>query len=250
MRYWNKTFPQKNFWLVKCILLVFIISSVICSSASEKDSTNYSTPRNSSFLKKQIVPISLLSAGALLNIGDIKYKIQDELPNTSVHIDDYFQYVPMVEMYFADILGCEHKNSVFDQTKYLIISQLISAATVGILKYTIDLDRPYGGAYSFPSGHTARAFVSATVLYQEFKDSAPLLAWSGYAFATATGVLRVTNNEHWVPDVLFSAGLGIVTVNLVYHFEPLKNFQPFKKNKDLAFTPIVGPSSVGLYVRF
>jgi hypothetical protein len=234
----------------KYVLFGFLLFFINYVTASEKDSTNYSTPHTPSFLKKQIVPISLLSAGALLNIGDIKYKIQDKLPNTSIHIDDYFPYAPIVEMYLADVLGCEHKNSVFDQTKYLIISHVISAATVGLLKNTINSNRPYGDPHSFPSGHTAKAFVSATVLYMEFKESAPLLAWSGYAFATATGVLRVTNNAHWVPDVLFSAGLGILTVNLVYHFEPLKNFQPFKKKKDLAFTPIIGPSSVGLFVRF
>lgn len=235
---------------LRILMFLFILISPICSLASEKDSTNYSAPKNTSFIKRQIVPISLITAGALLNIGDVKYTIQENLPTTNTRIDDYLQYVPVAEMYLADILGCPSKNSVFDQSKYLVISQIVSGALVGVLKYTVSIDRPNGEPHSFPSGHTARAFVSATVLFHEFKETSPLLAWSGYVFATTTGVLRLTNNEHWLPDVLVGAGIGILATNLVYHFEPLKNWQPFKKKKDVAFTPIIGPSSAGLYVRF
>lgn len=246
----NEIACRRNLLFIKYMLLGLFLISVIGSSASEKDSTNYSAPKNTSFIKRQIVPISLITAGALLNIGDIKYTFQKNIPSTHTKADDYLQYVPVAQMYLADVLGCQAKNSVFDQTKYLVISQIVSGALVGVLKYTVSVDRPNGEEHSFPSGHTARAFVSATVLFHEFKDSSPLLAWSGYVFATTTGVLRLTNNEHWLPDVLVGAGIGILATNLVYHFEPLKNFQPFKKKKDLAFTPMISTSSLGVHVRF
>lgn len=241
---------KRNVGLVKYMLFGLFILSVICSSAAEEDSTNYRTPRNTSFIKRQIVPISLITAGALLNIGDFKYTIQESFPTTSTNIDDYLQYVPITQMYLADALGYESKNTAFDQTKYLLISQIISGAMVGVLKYTVPIDRPDAEPHSFPSGHTTRAFVSATVLFHEFKNTSPLLAWSGYVFATATGVLRVSNDEHWLPDVMVGAGIGILAANLVYHFEPLKNWQPFKKKNEMVFTPMISPSSLGVHVRF
>tara|TARA_R110002050_G_scaffold300803_1_gene472975 strand:- start:16337 stop:16972 length:636 start_codon:yes stop_codon:yes gene_type:complete len=205
----------------------------------------------STFLKQQILPVSIITVGALLNIGDIKYTIQEKIPNTNTSIDDILEYTPMAQMYLYDAFGFKPKNTVWDQTKYLALAQLISAPTVQLLKGITKVPRPEGSDnFSFPSGHTANAFTGATVLYHEFKDTEPLLAWSGYLVATATGAFRLTNNAHWLPDVLVGAGIGILSANIVYYFEPLKSWQPFKKNKDLAFTPLISPGTVGVHVRF
>jgi hypothetical protein len=53
-----------------------------------------------------------------------------------------------------------------------------------------------------------------------------------------------------LPDVLVGAGIGILSANLVYHFKPLKGFQPFKKKKEVFFTPLISTKSVGLLCRF
>jgi hypothetical protein len=230
--------------------LVLVSNLMVFSVFAQSDSIKISKPHTISFLKKQILPASLIVSGALLNIGNIKYDIQDKIPNTDVSIDDYLQYVPMAQMYLFDATGFKHQNSVFDQTKYLIISQLISNSLVFFLKSTTNIQRPIGGTNSFPSGHTANAFTGATVLFHEFKDTEPFLAYSGYVFATATGVLRMTNNAHWLPDVLVGAGIGILSVNLVYHFKPFKGFQPFKKKKEVVFTPLITTNSVGFLCRF
>jgi len=90
----------------------------------------------------------------------------------------------------------------------------------------------------------------ATVLFHEFKDTKPVLAYSGFVFASATGVLRVLNNEHWTSDVLVGAGLGIIITDLVYRFEPFKNWNPFKNRK---ISTIISPSykenTLGLYAN-
>lgn len=229
--------------------MVFLLT--IGTIKAQEDSLSFATIKpKATFFKKQILPLSLITAGSLLNIGHIKQNIQDKIPNTSFHADDYFQYVPAGEMYLFDAMGFKHQNTVFDQTKYLLISHLVSGSIVHFLKNTLNVTRPYGGNHSFPSGHTATAFVNATVLFHEFKDTEPLLAYSGYFFATATGMLRLTNNAHWLPDVLTSAGIGILTVNVVYHIKPFEKFQPFKHKKDLTFIPLIGTSSVGLLCRF
>ena len=69
------------------------------------------------------------------------------------------------------------------------------------------------------------------VLHHEFIDMSPWVAYSGFLFAITTGVFRVLNNKHWVGDVLVSAGIGILVTDLVYRFEPLKNWNPFKNKK-------------------
>ncbi len=90
----------------------------------------------------------------------------------------------------------------------------------------------------------------ATVLFHEFKNTKPVLAYSGFVFASATGVLRVLNNEHWTSDVIVGAGIGIVITDLVYRFEPLKNWNSFKNRK---ISTIISPSykdnTLGLYAN-
>ena len=86
---------------------------------------------------------------------------------------------------------------------------------------------------AFPSGHSTIAFTNAAVLQNEFQETSTVYAYSGYAFAATTGVFRMLNNKHYVSDVLVGAGIGILVTQLVYHFEPLKNFNPFKKSKNI-----------------
>ncbi|MFH1000144.1 MAG: phosphatase PAP2 family protein [Bacteroidota bacterium] len=234
----------------KIFFCLLLFNLIFFSGFAQFDSIRANNQKEHSFLKKQILPVGLIATGSLLNIGTIKNKIQDHIPNTNTHIENYFQYTPTALIYLYDLSGFKHQNSVFDQTKYYAISQIISSTLVGNLKRITKVQRPVGGKTSFPSGHTADAFVGATVLYHEFKNTEPLLAYSGYVFATVTGVLRMTNDAHWLPDVLTSAGIGMLTVNLVYHFKPLKKFQPFKREKDLTVIPLISSDSIGLLCRF
>ena len=85
-------------------------------------------------------------------------------------------------------------------------------------------------------------------MYHEYKDSNQFTAYSGYVFAAATGALRMMNNRHYISDVLAGAGIGILTVNLVYRFEPLKNWHPFGigAEKDILIFPNIGSDSCGI----
>jgi hypothetical protein len=185
------------------------------------------------FLKQYGLPAGLLAGSLILQTGDIKKDIQDLFPDTETHIDDWLKHGPEVEMYAFDLAGIKHSNTVFDQTKYLLISHFATAVIVQALKVTTHVSRPSGGKHSFPSGHTSYAFVGATVLYHEFRETQPLLAYSGFALATATGILRITNDAHWLPDVMAGAAIGILVTNLVYQIKPLKNFQPFSRKCEI-----------------
>ncbi|PJA07462.1 MAG: hypothetical protein COX70_06560, partial [Flavobacteriales bacterium CG_4_10_14_0_2_um_filter_32_8] len=158
---------------------------------------------------------------------------------------DYIQYAPYAEIYLGDLVGIKAKNHWFDQTKNIAITGILTTLIVLPLKKGIGKERPDGSNFhSFPSGHTATSFAGATILYQEFKDSSPVLAYSGFAFATSTGSLRIMNNKHWVSDVLAGAGIGILVANMVYYFEPLKNWNPVKKNTNISFYPIINGQEV------
>jgi hypothetical protein len=212
------------------LLAVFLFVPFMLEGQEQRDTSRC---EKHTFLKQYRLPAGLLAGSLILQTGDIKKNIQDLFPNTETHIDDWLKHGPEVEMVVFDLAGIKHSNSVFDQTKYLLISHLVTGGIVQILKVTTHVTRPSGGKHSFPSGHTSYAFVGATVLYHEFRDTQPLLAYSGFALATATGILRITNDAHWLPDVMAGAALGILVTNLVYQIKPLKNFQPFSQKCEI-----------------
>lgn len=239
--------------------LFFIIVLLHLNAIGQKDSLQITEKKHQkSFLKQSIVPLSLITTGLIINYSNgsfgkenIQEKIQDRFPDFHTSADEYLLFVPAIMMYTADLLKIESKNDVFTQTKYLAIAGIANnLITIGIKNLTKE-QRPNDWVhYSFPSGHTSNAFVMATVLHHEFVDSSPWLAYSGYLFATTTGVLRVLNNYHWVSDVLVGAGIGIIVTDLVYRFEPLKNWNPFKNKKTkVVLSPTYTDNKYGLYAN-
>jgi len=92
--------------------------------------------------------------------------------------------------------------------------------------------------------------VNATVLYLEYRDDAPWLAWSGYLFASATGMLRIMNNAHWVSDVLAGAGTGILITHLVYYLDyrvSLHSGHPQASSGNFILLPVPGQKNLGFY---
>ena len=201
------------------------------------------------------MPLSLIGIGLVVNNSQFEKNLETDLRNSvgndyQTPIDDYLLFVPIVQMYAADAFGMKAKNHWFDQTKYLIISNVVSTGISELLKATITKTRPDGDPYSFPSGHSTIAFTNAAVLQNEFQETSTVYAYSGYAFAATTGVFRMLNNKHYVSDVLVGAGIGILVTQLVYHFEPLKNFNPFKKSKNISFFPQYIENTYGFYFKY
>ena len=235
-------------------LLVFIIFLTVFQVKSKSIDT-LKIDNSKSVLKKSIMPLSLIGLGIIVNKSNFEKEFQIDIRNKvgnsyANSIDDYLLAVPIVEMYAADIIGVKSKNHWFDQTKYMLISNVISSGITNRLKVLTKKIRPSGDENAFPSGHTTIAFTNAAVLFNEFKDSSLGLAYSGYAFATLTGGFRIANNKHWISDVLVGAGIGILVTHLVYHFEPLKRFNPFKKNKEIVLAPQFIENKLGMYFSY
>jgi membrane-associated phospholipid phosphatase len=90
-------------------------------------------------------------------------------------------------------------------------SALLEAQTVGGLitqglKHAVNRQRPNGGRYSFPSGHSSSVFATAEVLRRHFGWKVGLAAYAGAAYVATS---RLSEREHYLSDVVFGAAIGI-----------------------------------------
>jgi undecaprenyl-diphosphatase len=127
-------------------------------------------------------------------------------------------------------------NDLRREALMIVLSVAISAIAANLLKYAVDLPRPYeiypfivklssGGSPSFPSGHTADAFafaIAVGLVYPKWYFFIPCLVW-----AALVGYSRMSLGVHFPSDVLAGAIIGIVCAYayIVY----IKRRQPVKE---------------------
>lgn len=189
-----------------------------------------------------------LSSGFARNTDKhIRHELLEEYPHFSTRIDDKLQYAPLALTYAISATGVKSKNNFVDRTAMYLISNSIMGFSVDFLKTKTAKLRPSGAdRRSFPSGHTATAFVAAEFMRQELSDSSPWYGYIGYSMATATGALRMMNNQHWLSDVLAGAGVGILSTKLTYLAYPwLKKTIIGKKDLNFIAVPVIQQKSVG-----
>ena len=255
--YGNRRIIFYGIMLVGCILAG---TRPYCNTTFPGDTTHLRTSAEVVIPKKTLfevtwapVAVSLISVDLMRDSAKygLQTLIRQPFNGYENPIDDYLQYVPIAMMYTADLFKVKSRNTVWNQTKFLALSELGTSAIVQLLKYTLKIQRPNYGAYNaYPSGHTSQAFVASQVLFNEYRYTCKPLAYSGFLFSLSTGTLRIVNNRHWVPDVLLGAGIGMLVTNLVYHYEPLKNWNPFTKKKrktEMGFVPTWNDDYVGGY---
>src|SRR5664279_5156841 len=113
---------------------------------------------------------------------------------------------------------------------YLMSNLIMEGFVTSIKNWSHEL-RPNGDGYqSFPSGHTAEAFLSATFLYEEYKNVSIWYGVGGYLVAGTVGALRIYNDKHWLHDVIAGAGFGIASTELSYWLYPLLKRTFFPKS--------------------
>jgi hypothetical protein len=207
--------------------------------------------------KQLIIPTVLIGYGV---VGLDNEKIQEV--NTDVNqvftgnvekktaIDDFLVFVPSVSVYALNLAGIQGNNNFRDRTIILSTAFLIASGTVLTLKSVTNVQRPDGSSYdSFPSGHTAIAFMGAEFLWQEFKNVSIVYGLSGYIIAAGTGFFRMYNNRHWFTDVAAGAGIGILSTKIAYWIHPFINSKIFKSEKSIGMnflTPIITNKNYGL----
>jgi membrane-associated phospholipid phosphatase len=152
-------------------------------------------------------------------------------------IDDYLQFFGPAMTVGLKLGGYEGRSDWPRLLASAGMSYLIMAGLVNGIKYSAKEMRPDGStANSWPSGHTATAFVGATLLHKEYGlTRSPWWSVAGYGVATATGVMRVLNNRHWISDVMSGAGIGILSGELGYALCDLMFKQKGLLRNDLIF---------------
>lgn len=207
-----------------------------------------------------IVPTALISYGVIARNSsalkdfdrNIHYEVSRSFERT-VSIDDYMQYAPMVAVFGFDLAGVKAKHNFRDRAFVAATSYILMDAVVHQMKNRIDVGRPDGSNNrSFPSGHTATAFVGAHILFREYKDSSPWLSISGYAVAAATGACRILNKRHWFSDVATGAGVGILSAEIGYLLLPVfhKIFGIKDPGKALVIAPTISSNKYGVGLAY
>lgn len=213
------------------ILFFLLISSLSFAQKSENNSLNDSLKTNVKLkinYKQLIIPTILIGYGVigleshqlLFFNTELKEEIKEHI-DEKLTIDDFSQYVPLASIYAIDALGIKSKNNFKDKAIISATAYLIMGLTVNTLKKVSVVERPDGTSLnSFPSGHTATAFMGAELMHQEYKDISIWYSISGYAVATGTGIFRMYNNRHWLTDVAAGAGIGILSTKIAYWLYP------------------------------
>ncbi|MFC2115780.1 phosphatase PAP2 family protein [Bacteroidota bacterium] len=210
-----------------------------------------------------LVPSILIGAGIATMNDNGFYSSQDAYEciqrnylDFSNHIDDHLIYIPVAGAYVLNFAGVKGKNNFFDRSVICFISFSLATITFGTVKKTSGVLRPDGSDFrSLPSGHTTLAFVSATILHEEYKEKSIWYSVAGYSIATATGAIRMLNNKHWMSDVFVGAGLGILTTKTVYLVYPVVkkwiiSEDKGRSNNNLTLAPNIYPGHYGIYLQY
>lgn len=191
------------------------------------------------------VPVAAVGFAVMPADHAIRNRVVNGMSGFHTSVDDYIRFVPLATQLALSLGGVQGRSK--NRWQVLVTDAMATAMMATMvygMKYGIDRTRPNGECGSFPSGHTATAFMGATLLAHEYGHKSIWIPIAGYSVATATGVLRILNNKHYASDVLVGAAIGIVSAELAYwatdaifndrklfksrrariHYEVLKNY--------------------------
>lgn len=228
---------------IRIIIFLFFFGSqpVWAQQVAINDTTTRQTQAvKRKFWKGAIAPAALIGMGlytlrdnGFYSSHDARYDARKAFPNFSSSADDYVFFIPVVGLYAFDYFSSQNRNHIGRQTLLLLSSGALMGGIVYPLKLSTNVSRPNDeNDHSFPSGHTASAFVIAGVINQEFKGKSPWISIGAYTIAGSTGVMRILNNAHWMSDVFAGAGIGLLSVHSVYFLH-----ERFLKNKNVTLLP-------------
>lgn len=241
------------------LTLIFLCLAILVPARAQvRDSSAladvpYDIPRAERFSPLQAVaPAVLFAAGA----AGVDWDFYDRNINTPIKdygdrlrseygassLDNWLQYVPM-----AAYLGFGAIGKGGHRFMEHFVAGATSWAAMGILvnsiKYTVKDLRPDGSSRnSFPSGHSATAFMGAEMVRVEYGG------WWGagaYGIATAVALMRVYNGRHWFNDLLGGAAIGVLSAHIGYWMLPLeRRWFGIRPGVEMAVVPYAIPSGM------
>jgi len=165
-------------------LMIFSLLLLRFSAAKAQGTDSAATVKHRTIktgLKTFAIPATLIGLGIygttdnnFINHDEIKEDRNEFFPGFSNKADNYLQFAPIAVVYTMDALGLKGQHNWQQQTKLLCGAQLMMMAFVFPIKKYTHILRPDGSAYnSFPSGHTAQAFLAASFFHKEFGKKYP-----------------------------------------------------------------------------
>ncbi|TFG74685.1 MAG: phosphatase PAP2 family protein [Flavobacteriales bacterium] len=263
MNHFNKYLSDLPYRLKGLPIVIFILfSNGSLAQRSVRDSAVTPDPLRFSY-KALIIPTVLIGYGTIgiesdqlkLFNTEIREEVKENI-DQQLTIDDFSQYAPALSVYGLNALGIKGKHNFKDRTVILATSYLIMASSVVGLKKITRVERPDGSSMdSWPSGHTATAFMGAEFLWQEYKDVSIWYGITGYAIAVGTGAFRIYNDRHWFTDVAAGAGIGILSTKIAYWINPFIQEKVFGKKRtenlsSASLMPFHSSEGTGLGVVF
>lgn len=224
-------------------------------TASNDDNRRTATVDNHRSIFLAQTGLRMLLTGSLMKSdhGGNRFDAATYKPAFEYKCDEVLRFVPAIALVGMKALGVESRSS----WGRLLVSSGISTALMGIsVKGTKELtgrERPDGSDnQSFPSGHTAAAFMTATLFAKEYGHLSPWYSVGAYGVAASTAVLRRINDRHWMSDIMVGAGIGILSVELGYLIADLfyQHKPSYRLAAATAFDRSHCPSSAGWYFSY
>ena len=178
----------------------------------------------SKLFRASVVPAVLIGYGISTINGHgfySSYDVRNDInhvfgPGRHTHVDDFLQFAPYFELGGVLLAGIESRDDRVNLGLVILKSEAIMLASVYTVKVLTNIDRPDGTPTAFPSGHTAQAFLAASIVHTELRDKSPWYGVGAYTIATSVAALRMINDKHWQSDVFAGAGFGIISAHLAY----------------------------------
>lgn len=210
------------------LAVVLLGATLTVSAQSQEDSVQVVVDYQDTPFRAQqlILPSALVAVGAFgVENGwfcglknDVRDGFQDMRGDNRFRIDDKLQYLPVVANVGLGLAGVSSRHPLRERIAATATAYAALGAFVNITKYTVKEKRPDSGARnSFPSGHTATAFMGAELVREEYGNAYGAVA---YAVATTIAFLRLYNDRHWLNDVIGGAGVGMLSARVGYWLLP------------------------------
>jgi membrane-associated phospholipid phosphatase len=222
---------------IKPIVLCVIFSSGLSAAPALAQEPKIDSVTLARANKPILRPGELIGVLATTGIGmaldqTFRNKIHD--PNGSIAIDAG-NAIGSVWVYPTLLAGAVLGKAAGSKTLYGVSSRALKSVLVGgaggmVLKVLVGRERPTDSPEnnlkfhpvtfsdnSFPSGHTTVAFALATSFSREIDG-----VWDDVAFfslASLTAYSRMHDDRHWFSDVVFGAGIGILSARFVHRRE-------------------------------
>ncbi len=220
------SFAKRSVITFLLLMLSFSIKAQTMTQTIDTDSvvkintTAYKPKYKSGELYRMLYTgVPLIASGLIMKGEDTHFRNlrNDYLPYFHRTLDNYMQFAPAAILVGLKTAGVKSRSSWSRMLTSDAFATTIMAGVVNTLKTTTHVMRPDGSnRHSFPSGHTATAFMTATMLTKEYGQKSPWIGIGAYSVATATGLMRMANNKHWLSDVMTGAGIGIISTEMGY----------------------------------